>query len=142
MSRKTVLIIDDERGFIEPLADALEFEGHRVILAASAEEGLDILRSERVDLVTVDIMMPPGASLEGELSSHESGLFLCRELTRSYPDLDVFCLSVVSDDDVIRQVQQLGVRFLRKGETPLQTVLNMIRSRLTGVAYSTEDRQR
>ena len=31
---------------------------------------------------------------------------------------------------------------LRKGETPLRTVLNLIRSRLTGVAYSTESRGR
>ena len=51
---------------------------------------------------------------------------------------DVFCLSVVSDENAIRKIQSFGVKFLRKGETPLRTVLNMMRSRLTGIAYSTD----
>lgn len=138
MSQKTVLLIDDEQGFLEALADALEYEGHRVLKASTAEEALRILAKERVDLATIDIMMPPGSSLEGKTSSHAAGIYLCEIITRQYPNLDLFCLSVISDLDVIRQVQDLGVRFLRKGETPLQTVLNMIRSRLTGIAYSTE----
>jgi oxygen-independent coproporphyrinogen-3 oxidase len=41
-------------------------------------------------------------------------------------------------DTLIKEIQFLGVRFLRKGETPLRTVLNMMRSRLTGIAYSSE----
>ena len=65
-------------------------------------------------------------------------ILLCEMITHRYPNLDLFCLSVVSDRDIIRRIQSLGVKFLRKGETPLRTVLNMMRSRLTGVAYSTE----
>ncbi len=142
MGQKTVLLIDDEQGFLEPLADALAFEGHRVLTASTAEDALAILSKERIDLATVDIMMPPGASLEDQTSSHQTGLLLCEKISHDYPQIHLFCLSVVSDRNIIRRIESFGVRFLRKGETPLQTVLNMIRSRLTGVAYSTEDRQR
>jgi CheY-like chemotaxis protein len=135
---KTVLLIDDEPGFLEALADALEYEGHRVLKAVTAEEALRILKEEEIDCVTVDIMLPPGESLESRTSSHETGIMLCKEITRQYPHLDVFCLSVVSDLEIIRTIESLGVRFLWKGETPLRTVLNMLRSRLTGIAYSTE----
>ena len=138
MAQKTVLLIDDEQGYLEALADALESEGHRVLRASTAEEALCVLKRERVHLATVDVMMPPGGSLEGTMSSHETGIFLCETIAREYPRIDVFCLSVVGDCDVIRQIESLGVRFLRKGETPLRTVLGMIRSRLTGIAYSTE----
>ena len=138
MTQKTVLLIDDEQGFLEALADALEHEGHRVLKAVTAEDALRVLKQETVHLATVDIMMPPGQSLENQTTSHDAGIMLCETITQQYPNLDVFCLSVVSDRDVIRRVQSLGVRFLRKGETPLRTVLNMIRSRLTGIAYSTE----
>ena len=136
--QKTVLLVDDELGLIEALEDASASEGHRVLKAMTAEEALRLLKTQRVDLVTVDIMMPQGPSLESKVDSHRTGLFLCETIRRDYPFIDVFCLSVVSDPNVIRQIERLGVRFLRKGETPLRTVLNMIRSRLTGIAYSTE----
>ena len=64
MNQKTVLIIDDEKGFIEALEDALVYDGFRVLSAITAEEALRTLKKEHVDLVTVDIMMPPGRSLE------------------------------------------------------------------------------
>jgi two-component system, OmpR family, response regulator VanR len=138
VSQKTVLLVDDEQGFLEPLADALEYEGHRVLKATTAEDALRILDNERIHLVTVDIMMPPGPSIEGDILSHETGILLCETIRNEYPRVHVFCLSVVSDRDTIRRIESFGVKFLRKGETPLRTVLNMIGSKLTGVAYSTE----
>jgi CheY-like chemotaxis protein len=140
--QKTVLLIDDEQGFLEALGDALEYEGHRVLKASTAEDALRILAKERVHVATVDIMMPPGAGLEDRVSSHETGVLLCEMISKTYPKIDLFCLSVVSDPEVIQRIQSFGVRFLRKGETPLRTVIGMIESRLTGVAYSTEHRRK
>ena len=138
MPPKTILLIDDEQGLLEALEDALSHEGHRVLKAFTGEEALAILSVEHVDLATVDMMLPPGPSLESKTSSHRTGLYLCRTIVKRYPHIDLFCLSVVNDLDLIKELQSLGVRFLRKGETPLRTVLNMIRSRLTGIAYSSE----
>lgn len=138
MQTKTALLIDDEQTFIEPLADALEFEGIRVLKARSAEQALELLGNEHVDLVTIDIMLDPGSEFAGDVASNRTGLFLCHEIKRRYPQIDAFCISVVSDIATIREIESLGIRFLRKGETPLRTVLNMLRSRLTGIAYSTE----
>lgn len=142
--QKTVLLVDDEQGLIEALGDALASEGHRVLRARTVDDALRTLGQEKVDLATVDIMMPPGSKLlESQTDSHRAGLFLCGEIKRKYPRMPVFCLSVVSDRDTIRSIQSLGYRFLKKGETPLSTVLDMIRSRLTGIAYaSDEDRSR
>lgn len=138
MRKKTVLLIDDEQGYLEPLADALEFEEYRVLKARSAEEGLQVLNSERVDLVTIDIMLDPGSQFADDVASHSAGVFLCEQIRSRYPTIDAFCISVVGDMETIRKIENLGIRFLRKGETPLRTVLNMLRSRLTGVAYSTD----
>jgi CheY-like chemotaxis protein len=138
VTRKTVLLVDDEQGFLEALADAIEYEGYRVLKAATAEAALEVLRKESVQLVTVDVMLPPGPSLEGQTTSRDAGIWLCEKIRREYPRLDLFCLSVVSDQITIRRIEALGVRFLRKGETPLRTVINMMLSRLTGIAYSTD----
>jgi len=138
VTRKTVLLIDDEQSFLEPLADALEAEGYRTLKARTADEAFTLLEEERIDLVTVDIMLDPGGAFEEDVDSHKTGIYLCEEIRKCWPDIDVFCISVVSDMRIIRHVEKLGVRFLRKGETPLRTVLNMLRSRLTGIAYSSE----
>lgn len=135
---KTVLLVDDELGYLEALEDALVSEGYAVLKASTGEEALKILEHTTVDLVSLDVMLPPGESLQSETSSSHAGLYLAKAITQQYPKLDVFCLSVVNDLQLIKEINSLGVRFIRKGETPLRTVLNMMRSRLTGIAYSTD----
>ncbi len=141
MTPKTVLLVDDEQGLLEPLADALEHEGHRVLKAVTAEQAIEILEKEQVDVATVDIMLTPGKSFEAVTTAQNAGVALCQAITTKHPSIDVFCLSVVTDRDIIRKVESFGVRFLRKGETPLRTVVNMIHSKLTGIAYSTDRRR-
>lgn len=135
---KKVLLVDDEWGYIEALEDALISEGYEVFKAATGEEAISILENQRIDLTSIDVMLPPGASLETRTTSQETGLYLAEFINRSFPKMDLFCISVVNDPEKIRKIQSMGARFLRKGETPLRTVLNMMRSRLTGIAYSTE----
>jgi len=53
----TILIVDDERGPRESLRMILT-PHHRVLQSASGSEALEILRSERVDLMTLDLNMP------------------------------------------------------------------------------------
>ncbi|HYE61628.1 MAG TPA: response regulator [Phycisphaerales bacterium] len=139
---KTVLLVDDEQGYLEALADALEFQGYRVLKATNGSAALEILSRESVDLISVDIMMPPGPALEGVTGSHSTGVYLCGEIRKVMPFVDLFCISVVSEQSVIRKLEAINVRFLRKGETPLKTVLDMFNSRLTGVAYSPDRRGR
>ena len=136
MSQKTILLVDDEQEFLEALEDALHHEGYRVLKARDVSTALEILKRERVDVASVDIMLSPGIQLEGTLGSQQAGIYLCERIAEQYPSVGTFCISVVSDHETIRRIQQLGIRFLPKGETPLRTVLNMMRSHLTGIAYS------
>lgn len=136
MAEKTILLIDDEQIFLEALADALHFEKYRVLKARSGEEGLKILAREHVDLVTIDIMLDPGESLKNNTDSHHTGIFLCKEIKNKYPDIHAFCISVISDMNTIKYIQSLGVHFIKKGETPLRKVVDLIRSKLSGIAYS------
>ncbi|MGH7898859.1 MAG: response regulator, partial [Candidatus Binatia bacterium] len=53
----TVLVIDDERGPREALRLILQRDYH-VLVADSGEQGLEIIRSEPVDVVTLDLKMP------------------------------------------------------------------------------------
>lgn len=53
----SVLIVDDERGPRESLRMILSGD-HRVLTAENGARALDILRTEAIDLVTVDLNMP------------------------------------------------------------------------------------
>ena len=53
-----ILIIEDERNLIELLEAKLEKEGYNIVCAYDGAEGLEKIRSERPDLILLDIVMP------------------------------------------------------------------------------------
>ena len=67
-----VLLVDDEPGLREPLADYLVRQGFGVTQAGSAAQARSLLGDNAFDIVLLDIMMPG-----------EDGLSLCRHLTET-----------------------------------------------------------
>lgn len=55
---KKVLIVDDERDIVSYLEMILQDMGYETITATNGNEALEKVRSERPDLVTLDISMP------------------------------------------------------------------------------------
>ncbi|CAN5599508.1 response regulator transcription factor [soil metagenome] len=55
---RTILVVEDEPTLRETLADALEADGFRVVLAADGREALTQFRGEHPDLVLLDLMLP------------------------------------------------------------------------------------
>jgi len=55
---KTILCIDDQADFLEAVSSLLTRQGHRVLTASEGNEGLSMLRGERVDLLLLDYFMP------------------------------------------------------------------------------------
>ncbi len=53
-----ILVIDDEETLRNLVAKLLEMEGYAVLTAASGDEGLELARKERCDLVLLDLLMP------------------------------------------------------------------------------------
>jgi two-component system, OmpR family, alkaline phosphatase synthesis response regulator PhoP len=58
---KKILIVDDEphiRLLLEQTLEELEDEGVELLIAENGEEALEIINTERPDLVFLDVMMP------------------------------------------------------------------------------------
>ena len=77
----TLLLVDDEPGLREPLAEYLSDQGFSVLEAESAAAARSTLGETTPDLVLLDIMMPG-----------EDGLSLCRHLVETR-DLPVILLT-------------------------------------------------
>jgi len=58
MSKKTILIVDDDKNILNGLAEILGIVGFEVIKADAGTEALKILSIKNIDLLIVDILMP------------------------------------------------------------------------------------
>ena len=58
MNKKKVLIVDDEIQLVELLKFRLESNGYEIVSAVNGKEGIEKIKSEKPDLVLMDIMMP------------------------------------------------------------------------------------
>jgi len=59
-----VLLVDDEPDILELLRYNLEREGLKVFTASNGRDGLKMAKSERPDLIVLDIMMPGMSGFE------------------------------------------------------------------------------
>lgn len=58
MSKKKVLIVDDEPDIVETIRFSLEYENIECLSAYDGEEALQKARKENPDLIILDIMLP------------------------------------------------------------------------------------
>jgi len=58
MAGEKILCIEDERQMIDLIKLILEIRGYQVLGAVGGEQGLMMMRSEKPDLILLDLMMP------------------------------------------------------------------------------------
>jgi two-component system, OmpR family, alkaline phosphatase synthesis response regulator PhoP len=58
MSKGRILVVDDEIYIVHILDFSLGMEGYEVITALDGEQALEKLKTEKPDLIVLDIMMP------------------------------------------------------------------------------------
>ncbi len=68
-----ILIAEDEPDMAMGLRDNLQFEGFEVLSAADGEQALEIAKTQRPDLILLDVMMPKMDGFEVCKSIRESG---------------------------------------------------------------------
>jgi len=55
---KKILIVDDERDYVELLSNILAIHGYEISVAYDGQEAMDALNNEIPDLIILDIKMP------------------------------------------------------------------------------------
>ena len=99
-----LLLVDDDASLLTLLSIRLEAEGFVVLTASSAEEALQTLRNDQVELVVTDLRM------EGA-----SGLELFEQIRHYYPGLPVIIMSAQGTIPEAVTATQMGVfEFLTK----------------------------
>ena len=99
-----VLVIDDEKSFTEEMCEFLKKSGHLCSEAGSGKEGMKILKSQEVDLLILDVMLPG-----------MNGLEILKEVKAQFPHLEVIVISGHGNMDTVITALRLGaLDYLRK----------------------------
>jgi len=117
----TVLIVDDDPGFVRTTAKVLEKAGHRVLSAGNGTQALKMMRQTPPDLVMLDIM----------LSYVLDGLDVSREmaedpLLKDIPVIMMTCLTTAEGSAIFPTDEHIPVdEWLCKPADP-QTLLSRL----------------
>ena len=111
MEKLTVLVVDDDREIVESIAIFLQADGYLVRKAYNGLEALDIVMTENVHLIILDIMMPELDGIKTLLKVRES------------KNLPIILLSAKSEDaDKILGLTAGADDYITKPFTPSELV--------------------
>jgi diguanylate cyclase (GGDEF)-like protein/PAS domain S-box-containing protein len=112
------LVVDDETPYLSQLSQGLEEAGYRVLLAESGLHALELVRTEVIDIVLLDVMMPV-----------MSGLETLRAIRQSHSPTRLPVLMVTSNersDDVLEALELGANDYLTK---PIELAVALVRIR-------------
>ncbi|WP_300459088.1 response regulator [Desulfobacula sp.] len=92
-----VLIVDDEKDFVEMFSLRLEKQGEKVSTAHSGREALEVLEHEPIDVVILDIRMPG-----------MDGIDTLRQIKKRYPIVEVILLTGHGSTETAVEGMKLG----------------------------------
>jgi two-component system response regulator MprA len=99
----SVLVVDDDPRMLSMMRRVLEVDGYAVTVAPDGSEALDVLRSQAVDLLILDVMMP---GLDGfevcRIVRRESGIPILMLTARDEATDKVTGLDCGADDYVVK----------------------------------------
>jgi CheY-like chemotaxis protein len=101
MTKKSILLIDDEETIQEVVQVGIEIEsGWQVAIASSGAEGIDLAQTQQPDVILLDVMMPEmdGIDTLSQLKSNQK--------TSAIP---VIFLTAKAQAEEKNQFQSLGV---------------------------------
>lgn len=103
MDKPCVLIVDDDKEIVKAICKLLEIEGIKTLKAYDGLEALDIILSQAIQLIVLDVMMPKLDGLSTTLKIRESKNIPIIILSAKTEDSDkVLGLSMGADDYVTK----------------------------------------
>jgi len=114
-----ILIIDDEPGIRHTLASVLEDEKYKVFTAEDAVSGLEILNSEIIDLVFLDVLLPKLGGIEA-----------LEKIKKEWQMIEIVMISGHANIDMAVRAVKLGAFDFLEKPLSLDKILTVCRNAL------------
>ncbi len=120
----TVLICDDDKDIVSALEIYLTSEGYRTVSAYNGEEAIAAVRTENIDLILMDVMMPRLDGIRATAKLREEGNIPIILLTAKSEDTDkVLGLNIGADDYITKPFNPIEVLARVKSQLRRYTTL-------------------
>ncbi len=112
---KNILLVEDEESIRKFVKINLEKSDFNVFEAETGEEGIEIARSEEINIVVLDLMLPG-----------IDGFQVCKVLRDEFPEIGIIMLSAKSQDvDKIQGLENGTDDYMTKPFNPQELVLRV-----------------
>lgn len=119
--KPVILYVDDDPDYCEAMRVILEAAGYEMAEAASAEDGLEVYKSRRPDLVIVDLMM----------EEVDSGTAFVKELRLLGNKAPIFMLSSVGEGmSISADYASMGLDGIFQKPIDRATLLTVLKTKL------------
>jgi DNA-binding NtrC family response regulator len=118
MSRQlNILVVDDDAGNAESLAELFSMENHRVIVAYDGQQAIEAFSLNKVDVGFFDVMMP-----------NKNGVESFMEIREKFPEARVYFMTGYSAEDLIDKAMNGGALGVFSKPVDLSRVLAAVES--------------
>ena len=119
MTKKKILVIDDEVDILDLVKARLQVNGYDVITASDGESGLAKMRKETPDAVILDILLPQA-----------DGLTILKKIREEDKTIPVFMYTAYSNEERIRLASKLNATGFIIKTSDLQGEIDKIKATL------------
>lgn len=117
-----ILIVEDEAPIANAYKIVLEQAGYEIVVAAEAKSAIELAKTERPELILLDVMLPEVNGLE---------VLKQPEVKKLLATTKVIALSNVESQAVVDEAFSLGVvDFLRKVDFTPRQILEVVKKHL------------
>ena len=113
MPESTILVVEDESSLRSVLSAKLEAQGYTVLQAANGKRALELVQTNDIDLIILDLLMP---EMDGTVFANK----VHNELKKSIPTIVLTNLAESSTQTFIREV-------LVKSNTSLDDIVHKVK---------------
>ena len=120
MNKQKIIIIEDDEILSKVLCTELGDAGFEVLPAFDGESGLKLVRSEKPDLVLLDLILPK-----------KHGLEVLEEIKKApdMRDIPVIILTLLGEDETIKKGLRLGAEdYLVKSSHALAEIVERVKN--------------
>lgn len=126
MEQETILIVDDEKEIRDLIEIYLKNEGYRIITASTGLEALQLVESQEIHLIILDVMMPVVNGIDACIKIREQHNVPIIMLSAKVEDIDkILGLSVGADDYLTKPFNPLELIARVKAQLRRFTKLNL-----------------
>ena len=99
----TILVCDDDKEIVDAIEIYLIQEGYQVVKAYDGEQALEMLRTKKIDLMVIDVMMPKLDGIRATFQARKTSSIPIIILSAKTEDADkILGLNVGADDYVTK----------------------------------------